>query len=70
VSLSTNGDKLPAWVKCPCCDDFICTIHNCHTADCPCPEIDFLDFDPYTTKPENASTPGRQTTNGGPVNPV
>ena len=30
----------PAWMKCDCCDDFLCTIHGDHAADCPCPPID------------------------------
>jgi hypothetical protein len=42
----------PAWIRCDCCDDFICTIHKMHVADCSCPEIDVWavkDIDPYTT---------------------
>lgn len=39
----------PAWIRCLCEDEFFCTIHGKHTAECDCPEIDDLDFDPYTT---------------------
>lgn len=37
----------PAWMRCPCCDDFVCTIHSEHTADCPCPPIEEWTTDPY-----------------------
>src|SRR3990172_3650394 len=31
----------PAWIKCECCDDFVCTLHaGLHVYDCPCPDID------------------------------
>lgn len=49
----TNVLTRPAWVPCPDgCDDFYCTIHNKHTADCECPEIDRWarrNIDPYTS---------------------
>lgn len=31
---------VPAWVRCDCCDDVICTIHATHTFECACPSID------------------------------
>jgi len=37
----------PAWVKCPCCENFFCTIHRMHVHDCACPEIDDWTVDPY-----------------------
>ena len=40
--------KHPAWVKCPCCENFFCTIHRMHAHDCECPEIDDWTVDPYT----------------------
>lgn len=37
----TNVLHRPAWVRCECCDDYLCTIHKGqHVADCPCPDID------------------------------
>lgn len=31
----------PAWIKCDCCDDYICTIHvGQHAYDCTCPHIE------------------------------
>lgn len=39
--------NLPAWQPCPCCDDFWCNIHQMHTGECPCPEIDDWTTDPY-----------------------
>ena len=45
------------WVKCDCCEDFLCNIHGGHAFECPCPAIDEwveADFDPYlsTITPE------------------
>jgi hypothetical protein len=37
----------PAWVKCPGCDSFFCTIHGKHAFECPCPSIDRWKKDPY-----------------------
>lgn len=42
----------PAWVRCDDCDDFRCTLHGEHVADCKCPGIDTWarkGIDPYTT---------------------
>ena len=39
----------PAWIPCPCCDDYWCVIHDAHAYDCDCPEIDEWTVDPYTT---------------------
>ncbi len=33
-----NGPR-PAWVKCPDCENVICTIHKKHAHDCPCPPL-------------------------------
>lgn len=38
----------PAWVRCEDCDDYVCTIHRQHTADCPCPPIEEWVVDPYS----------------------
>lgn len=40
--------KRPAWVKCPSCENFLCTIHGCHVHDYPCPPIEEWKVDPYT----------------------
>lgn len=37
----------PAWQKCPDCDDFWCSIHFMHVADCDCPPIEEWETDPY-----------------------
>jgi hypothetical protein len=37
-----------AWIKCPCCDEFLCTIHQQHAFECPCPPIEEWKKDPYT----------------------
>jgi hypothetical protein len=46
----------PAWIRCECCDDFLCTIHGrpgepIHAHDCKCPSIASWarrGLDPYT----------------------
>lgn len=38
----------PAWVPCNCCEEFLCSIHDMHAFECPCLEIDEMDFDPYS----------------------
>jgi site-specific DNA-cytosine methylase len=30
----------PAWVKCDCCEDYICQPHGVHAHECTCPSID------------------------------
>jgi hypothetical protein len=35
------------WVPCDGCDDFWCTAHGAHIADCDCPEIQDWETDPY-----------------------
>lgn len=61
-----NRIDTPAWIKCPDCDDFYCTIHEAHVADCKCPCIEtwaLRGVDPYTAggkrRWEN-QTPGGQ----------
>ena len=48
-------ENLPNWIKCPCCDDYMCTQHwPLHVHECACPAIDewgehdHLPMDPYT----------------------
>jgi hypothetical protein len=40
----------PAWVECPHCDDFVCTVHDCHTHEsgCECPPVEDWLVDPYS----------------------
>jgi hypothetical protein len=37
-----------AWVPCPCCENFHCTIHETHAHDCPCPPVEEWESDPYS----------------------
>ena len=46
---STKGEQLcnavvhwrpAAWVECPCCKNFLCTIHGKHAHDCDCPSLE------------------------------
>lgn len=39
-----------SWIKCTDCDDFWCTEHNVHVADCECPSLEEwleINKDPY-----------------------
>lgn len=38
----TNPIRRPRWMKCPCCDDYWCQIHNQHAYDCECLPVDDL----------------------------
>lgn len=43
-----------AWIRCDLCEDFFCTIHDEHVADCPYPGIEEwadMGIDPYSEKP-------------------
>jgi hypothetical protein len=51
-------ESLPAWIPCPCCDEYLCTIHQMHAHDCPCPPIEEWDTDPY------------EDSGGGKLNPT
>lgn len=37
----------PAWAPCECCDDYWCSLHELHTADCDCPPLEEWTADPY-----------------------
>lgn len=39
--------KQARWVKCEHCGEFWCSLHDQHAADCACPAVDEMDFDPY-----------------------
>ncbi len=49
ISESWN-DGSPAWMPCPCCDDWWCNVHEMHTGECPYPEIDEWDSDPHSVR--------------------
>ena len=39
-----------AWIRCPSCEDFWCTIHRQHVYDCACPPIEeWMSRDPYAS---------------------
>ncbi len=40
----------PAWVRCPCCENFWCNRHEMHAHDCRCPPIEEWTTDPYSVK--------------------
>lgn len=47
---------MPAWIECPCCEDYLCTIHLMHAYDCDCPPIEEWDSDPYSDPVEEQMT--------------
>lgn len=36
----TKEIRRPRWIKCPCCDDYWCQIHQLHAYDCECLPVD------------------------------
>lgn len=44
-----DGVSEAVWVKCELCENFLCTLHEMHVHDCPCPPIeDWVgSHDPY-----------------------
>lgn len=39
-------DPYDYWSRCPCCEDYWCSIHQQHAHDCPCPPVeDWSAFD-------------------------
>lgn len=61
----------PAWTPCPCCPEWWCTVHTCHTGDvaCTCPAIEDWTVDPYT---EGGPVPGSggEPPTGSPRGPI
>lgn len=46
----------PAWSPCADgCGDFWCNVHDLHAYDCPCPEIEAWERDPYGVAPRIGS---------------
>jgi len=43
-------DETPAWMPCECCEEFVCTIHGGHVAECECPPIEEWECDPYAPR--------------------
>jgi hypothetical protein len=68
---STNSVERPVWMSCPDgCDDFVCTRHRCHTADCECPPIEeWADRgdDPYTKYYANQTPSGQNKLGPSPT---
>lgn len=55
------------WIPCPHCDEYWCTIHDCHVFECDCPPIEEWESDPYSDdeqpapeRPELPEDPGGQ----------
>jgi hypothetical protein len=62
----TNVLHSPLWVKCPDgCDEYWCTRHKAHVADCRCPDLETLivrGLDPYVDGgPWRNQTPSGQS---------
>ena len=41
----------PAWVRCPCCENYWCNQHEKHAHECDCPPIEQWETDPYSVRP-------------------
>jgi hypothetical protein len=58
----------PAWIPCPCCENHLCTIHEMHAHDCPCPSIEEWETDPYARGLASRPDPATETA-GAPSSP-
>ena len=47
VAVRLKSQTAPAWILCPCCDAYLCTIHDMHVHDCTCPPIEEWHQSPY-----------------------
>ena len=45
--------ELPAWIPCPCCENYWCTIHGKHAHECECPPIEDWLHSPYSAAPKS-----------------
>jgi len=51
----------PAWIQCPGCEDYWCTIHKVHVFECDCPDVYTCmenGWDPYV---EGGNVPVKKT---------
>lgn len=58
----------PAWMRCTCCEDYLCTIHGEHVADCECPPIDEWETMPYEAGSNTSSFLAQMA--GGALDPA
>ena len=48
--------NITTWVKCDCCDDYLCNFHGNHVFECDCPTIvQWAEYglNPYFDEPED-----------------
>lgn len=48
---NAKHDVEPIWFKCEVCEDWYCSIHDKHVAECDCPSVEEWSFDPRTGEP-------------------
>lgn len=48
MSVTAKKKPRPAWIPCPSCEEFLCTIHGTHAFECACPPIEEWTKDPYS----------------------
>ena len=46
----------PTWIECPCCDKYLCRLHELHVHHCPCPPIEEWIVSPYQRIPHGWAT--------------
>lgn len=44
---STPWTGASPWERCSCCEEFWCQLHQAHTSECECLEVDEWAYDPY-----------------------
>ncbi len=55
--LSEALETMPAWIRCECCEDYLCTIHLRHAYECPCEEVSEWSTDPYSDPAPGRTAP-------------
>jgi hypothetical protein len=58
--LDEFAENLPDWIRCPCCEDFLCATHwPSHVHECDCPALGEGESGTSPTDPYSEATYGR-----------
>jgi hypothetical protein len=47
LALALACEAEPTWVRCDCCENYLCLRHGMHAHDCDCPEVSEWERSPY-----------------------
>jgi hypothetical protein len=61
--LDEFAENLPDWIRCPCCDCYLCVVHwPLHAHECDCLPLDEREPAHSTMDPYSEASPGRLST--------